>query len=141
MAKIKTKYLVSIIAVIAVVAIGYYAAVTGFFVKSNQTGLRNDCGKSLSGYRVIFAYSPSCPHCHKMMSIVEKYSNVYWIDVTTDSCKNIIEEYKNVNCNTNNPNTCPMDFVPTFVCINDKSYYKVGEMTEQEFNSWIDGCK
>ena len=137
--KIKATYLIGVVLVIALFAAVYYAvSITGFFVK-NQ--LRNDCGKSLSNFKVIFAYSPSCPHCHNMMPIVEKHSDVYWVDVTTDSCKNIIEEYKNVNCNTNNPNTCPMYFVPTFVCINDKSYYKVGEMTGQEFNNWINGCK
>jgi hypothetical protein len=139
--KIKTKHLVGI-ALVAVlfIAIYYVVNITGFFIK---TSLRNDCGKPLDNFKVIFAYSPNCPHCHNMMPLVEKRNDIYWADVTTDSCKNIVEEFKNIDCNTNdpNPNICPMYFVPTFVCISNKSYYKVGEMTEQELGNWISGCK
>ncbi|MEM5866323.1 MAG: hypothetical protein QXG39_00185 [Candidatus Aenigmatarchaeota archaeon] len=88
---------------------------------------KNDCGKSLNGYEVVFAYMPTCPYCARMKPLVESSSaKFYWLDIT--------------NCPSMNFSEIKFTgYVPHFYCVKTGSF-RVGAMSEDVFKSWVENC-
>jgi len=98
-------------------------------ITKKKIDIKVDCNNTIDGYDAVFIYSPSCPHCRKMIPMVES-SNIkwYWIYPGNPSCKDI--NYTRFGFK---------GYVPHFYCLKN-GYNHTGEMTEDMFQEWVSGC-
>ncbi|MEM5879012.1 MAG: hypothetical protein QXU74_00780 [Candidatus Aenigmatarchaeota archaeon] len=134
--KIKRWVLVPVVIVLAIAAISYF-----FFVPKDY---RNDCGKSLEGFSMLFVYSLGCPHCKSELSKIKALNlteEFYMIDGNSDACKDIINQYSDYliyHKNSNIPNETGF-MVPVKLCLKDNKTY-VGEMGKEELKEFYENC-
>ncbi|MEM5773032.1 MAG: hypothetical protein QXL86_02280 [Candidatus Aenigmatarchaeota archaeon] len=136
--KVKLSILIPIVLIAGIAAISYF-----FLLPTNS--YRNDCGKPLEGYDVLFVYLQDCPHCKNdvkrmiSLNISEKF---YMIDAGDAKCKSLIEDYKDYivyHKNSNYQNAPAGIFTPTKVCLYDNKTY-VGEQNEMELKEFYENC-
>lgn len=135
--KIKSWILIPFVIILAIATTSYV-----FFVPRNS--YRNDCGKSLEGFDMLFVYSPGCPHCKsefykiKALNLTEEF---YMVDGSSATCSNIINQYSDYliyHKNSNIPNETGL-MVPVKLCLKDNRTY-VGEMEEEELKAFYENC-
>ena len=107
----------------------------------NSTNVNNSslsevqqCFSDLGYDGLVFVYSPTCPHCHRMQPIVDdlvsKGLNIQ--KVNSFEQRSVLADINN-NCLTLKP------YVPQFICpVNGE--VKVGEMSEDELQSFYNSC-
>ncbi len=92
------------------------------------------CFSDLGYNGLVFVYSPTCPHCHRMQPIVDdlvsKGLNIQ--KVNSFEQRAVLADINN-NCLTLKP------YVPQFICpVNGE--VKVGEMSEEELQNFYNSC-
>lgn len=136
MVKIKLSVLIPVIIFLGIAATSYFFLLPSY---------RNDCGKPLTGYDLLFVYSPACPHCKADFTRIEDLNlteKFYMIDGGSATCEKIIGEYSDYlvyHKDSNTPNAKAGLGTPTKVCLRDNKTY-VGEMTEIELKGFYENC-
>ncbi len=90
---------------------------------------------NISENTVLFFFSQTCPHCHRMMPKAEELSSEGYLfkkmDVADSNSISVLKQcFSDV----------PMSGVPLFVCSSNGEYV-VGEMSEQDLRSFAAACK
>lgn len=138
MAKINLGLLIPLVVILVIAALSFF-----FFVPRNS--YRNDCGKPLADFDVLFLYSPACPHCKAEFTIIQEVNlteKFYMVDSGSSACGQIINQYYDylyLHKNSNVPTSQTGLATPTKVCLyNNKTY--VGEMQETELMGFYQNC-
>ncbi|MEM5836412.1 MAG: hypothetical protein QXK48_02020 [Candidatus Aenigmatarchaeota archaeon] len=125
-------------ALIVVIAVISYV----FFIP--RDAYRNDCGKSLEGYSMLFVYSPTCPHCKSELSKIKALNltgEFYMVDGSSVACSDIINQYSDylIYHKDSNIRNKPGLLVPAKLCLRDNKTY-IGEMNEEELKEFYENC-
>jgi hypothetical protein len=105
-----------------------------------------DCGKPLTGYKVLFVYLRGCPHCYAELVRLHELNLLnmtYQIDADDARCKPVIEEYADYiiyHQNSNMPRLPAGIYVPTKVCLHNNLTY-IGEMPKEELKDFFARCE
>ncbi|MEM5802064.1 MAG: hypothetical protein QXQ18_01625 [Candidatus Aenigmatarchaeota archaeon] len=113
---------------------------------SNKGLYRNDCGKTIDGYDILFVYITTCPHCKADLLRLEELNltdKIYMINAESPLCKKIIEDFsENIiyHKNSNSPNIPFGIYTPTKVCIyNGKTF--IGEQNKEDLKKFFEDCQ
>jgi hypothetical protein len=142
--------IILILIILVIASIIYYFYFSGFTTSPGSIlspiSYRNDCGKPLENFDVLFVYLTTCPHCKndlKRMTQLNLLDKAYMIDATNPNCKNIINEYSDYilyHKNSNFQNLPAGIYTPTKVCIYNNETF-IGEQSDQELMSFFENCE
>jgi len=124
--------------------IGGIAAISYFFLLPTNF-YRNDCGKPLEGFDVLFVYLQDCSHCKNDFKRIESLNlstKFYMIDASNPKCKSLIEDYKDYiiyHKNSNYQSAPTGIFTPTKVCLHSNKTH-IGEQAEKELMEFYEDC-
>lgn len=136
--KVKLSILIPIFVIALIAAISYF-----FLLPKNS--YRNDCGKPLERFDVLFVYLQDCSHCKNDVKRIEKLNlseKFYMVDASSSKCAKVLEDYKDYifyHKNSNYQNAPPGIFTPTKVCLHNNATY-IGEQEETELLKFYENC-